>query len=172
MRIYLLGFMGSGKSSQGKKLASKLGYKFLDTDQMTEKASNAKISEIFRDKGESWFRDMEADVLRATVLYPDAVIACGSGTPCYFNNMQWMFARGVTIYMQQPAERLFGRLKSRKAKRPLIAGMDDDALKNYIIEKLSQRNYLYQKAHHTVDLSEHGVKDIMEMLEQHYGQLR
>lgn len=172
MRIYLLGFMGTGKSSQGKKLASKLGYKFLDTDQMIKKACGASINEIFRDKGESWFRDMEADVLRATVMYPNAVIACGGGTPCYFNNMQWMMARGITIYMQQPVDRLFGRLKSRKAKRPLIAHLDDAALKVYIIEKLSQRNYFYQKAHLTVDLSENGVKDILTMLEQRYGQLR
>jgi len=172
MRIYILGFMGSGKTSQGKKLASKLNYKFYDTDKIIERIAGMSIPEIFEAKGESWFRDLEADVLRSTILHTDAVISCGGGTPCYFNNMQWINTRGVSVYFHLPVERIFGRLKTRKHKRPLIANLTDEELRAFIIDKLSEREYYYKKASHTYDLSKVDVKGIFASLRENYNQLR
>ena len=120
MRIYVLGYMGSGKTTQGQKLAKKLGLDFYDLDALIEDAAGMKVAEIFAEKGEQHFRELEADVLRGTVLFPDAVIACGGGTPCYYNNMQWMNNRGATVWFHLPPEIIAGRIKKKKAKRPLL----------------------------------------------------
>lgn len=172
MRLYILGFMGSGKSSQGKKLAKKLDLDFYDTDKMIEQVAGMSIPKIFSEKGEHWFRDLEADVLRGTIMYTDAVIATGGGTPCFFNNMQWINARGVSLYFHVPTGHIYQRLKTRKSKRPLIADLNDEELMEYIERKLGERDYYYRKASHTFDLSETNVKQIAGFLKEQYDQLK
>ncbi len=132
MRIYLIGFMGCGKTTKGKRLAEKLNYKFIDLDEMMEEAEEAKLNIIFSSKGEEYFRKLEADTLRLTGIYHDTVVSCGGGTPCYHQNMEWIKSHGTSIYLQMPAEYLYGRLKTRKEKRPLIKNMRNAELKDYI----------------------------------------
>lgn len=164
MRIYVMGYMGSGKSTQGKKLATKLKLPFYDIDKMIEAIEGKSVSEIFAEKGEWYFRDLEADVLRSTILFPDAVIACGGGTPCFYNNIQWINHRGISIYLKVPVEMIFQRIKDKKAKRPLIAHMSDEELKDFIIKKSSEREYYYKKARFTFNMEHSSIKEVAETL--------
>ena len=164
MRIYLIGFMGCGKSTMGKKLAEKLGCSFIDIDKRIEAIEGGSVAEVFKLRGEDYFRKLEADVLHSTVLEKDAVISCGGGTPCYYDNMEWMNARGKTVYLFLAPEKLFGRLRTRKLKRPLIAHFDDEQLKDYIFQKLSEREAFYLQAAFKVDPSILKPKDIIALL--------
>jgi len=146
MRIYLIGFMGCGKSTWGKKLAEKLDYNFIDLDKRIESIEGGTVAEVFKIKGEDYFRKLEADVLHSTVLEKNAVISCGGGTPCYYDNMEWMRNRGKTVYLNLSPENLFGRLRTRKEKRPLIANFDDNQLRDFIFQKLSEREAFYLQA--------------------------
>jgi shikimate kinase len=164
MRIYLIGFMGCGKSTMGKKLAEKLDYPFIDIDKRIEAIEGGSVAEVFKLRGEDYFRKLESDVLHSTVLEKNAVISCGGGTPCYFDNMEWMNARGKTVYLFLPPEKLFGRLRTRKEKRPLIANFDDEQLKDYIFQKLSERETFYLQAAFKIDPSVAKPKDVVALL--------
>ncbi|MBC8046480.1 MAG: AAA family ATPase [Fimbriimonadaceae bacterium] len=146
MRIYLIGFMGCGKSTAGKKLAAKMSLPLMDLDKTMEDIEGKKVSEVFAEKGETYFRNLEKDVLHDTTFYTDAIISCGGGTPCFFDNLQWMKQNGVTVYLKATPDFLFSRLKEKKAKRPLIANMDDIELLKYIKTKLSDREKYYLQA--------------------------
>ena len=164
MRIYLIGFMGCGKSTWGKKLAEKLDCAFIDIDKRIEAIEGGIVAEVFKIKGEEYFRKLEADVLRSTVLEKNAVISCGGGTPCYFDNMEWMKQRGKTVYLNLSPENLFGRLRTRKEKRPLIANLDDDQLRDFIFQKLSEREAFYLQADIKIDPAVSKPKDIIESI--------
>ncbi len=156
--------MGSGKSTFGKKLSDKLGYTLMDIDVVMEVLEKKTVTEIFKEKGEEYFRRLEADILHSSVLHKNAVISCGGGTPCYFDNMDWMNDRGLTVYLNMPPEILYGRLKERKAKRPLIANMTDLELKDYIFQKLSERESFYLKSKMILDVSIIEVKDRIDLI--------
>ena len=164
MRIYLIGFVGCGKSTWGKKLAEKLDCAFIDIDKRIEAIEGGTVAEVFKIKGEEYFRKLEADVLRSTVLEKNAVISCGGGTPCYFDNMEWMKQRGKTVYLNLSPENLFGRLRTRKEKRPLIANLDDDQLRDFIFQKLSEREAFYLQADIKIDPAVSKPKDIIESI--------
>lgn len=166
MRIYLIGFMGCGKSTFGKKLAEKLDYTFIDLDKRIEAIEGGTVAEIFKLRGEDYFRRLEADVLHSTVLEKNAVISCGGGTPCYFDNMDWMSERGKTVYLHLSAENLFGRLRTRKEKRPLIANLDDAQLRDYIFQKLSERESFYLQANFTIDPSTVKPKELVALINE------
>ena len=164
MRIYLIGFMGSGKTTFGKKLSRKMGCDFHDIDKMIEGIEGVSVAELFSVRGETYFRKMESDVLHSTIIHKHAVISCGGGTPCYFDNMDWMNEKGVTVYLNVKAERLYGRLKTRKSKRPLIADLNDAQLKDYIFQKLSERETFYLKANMIIDPEKTSAKKIAEQI--------
>lgn len=155
MRIFLLGFMGSGKSYTGKRLAKKLQYPFVDLDDWIELNEKKKISEIFRTEGESAFRLSEQKALHEMLQFEKAVIATGGGVPCFFDNLKWMNHNGLTIYLKTPVEILVNRLIDEKMHRPLIREVDD--LSQFIKEKLQERESFYNKAsiiYHQKDLND------------------
>ncbi len=147
MRIYLVGFMGSGKSSLGKRLAKKLEYHFLDLDREIEQQTGKTIPEIFEHEGEEWFRRKEQEILHAATGIPRTVIATGGGTPCYFNNMDFMNANGVTVYLKMSPVSLGYRLEHARKKRPLVSDLKGEALCRFVIDKLEERAPYYEKAH-------------------------
>jgi shikimate kinase len=148
-RIYLIGFMGSGKSHIGPLLASNLEFDFFDLDVEIEK-KGMHISEIFNQKGEEYFRETERDVLLETANLTKTVIACGGGTPCFFDNMDWMNSQGITIFLNPPIEILIERLRLEKEKRPLLIDKNDQENENYIIQMLKSRMEFYLKADYVV----------------------
>lgn len=145
-RIYLIGFMGSGKSHTGRQLAGKLGYAFVDLDDRIEAEAGMDIPAIFRRDGEDEFRRIEQKVLHATQNLQATVISTGGGTPCFFDNMDWMNRHGLTIFLDASAEVLARRLMPERAHRPLLQPYNRDTLIDFIRSKLAERMYFYQKA--------------------------
>ncbi len=167
MRIFLIGFMGSGKSHVGRQLAKAAQMPFLDLDDYIEQQEQRPIRDIFAQEGEAAFRQMERAALHRTAELPEAVIACGGGTPCFFDNMDWMNRHGVTVYLQTPADILFQRLQAGKNKRPLLATLDDAALQSYITNKLNEREPFYLQAgvvYHVQQLREPVASELLKIL--------
>jgi shikimate kinase len=144
--IYLLGFMGSGKSFLGRWLSEKYNLNFLDLDEYIEESMNLSIPQIFSRIGEDGFRENEANLLRKTVNFSYNIISCGGGTPCFYDNMKWIKNHGISIYLKTSEELLFKRLNNQKAGRPLISNMSDDDLKKFISMKLTEREKFYEQA--------------------------
>jgi shikimate kinase len=156
MKIFLIGFMGCGKTHWGKELSQKLQIPFFDLDSVIEEKEEKDITSIFADMGEEYFRMLEKDVLyMLTESHDSFVMACGGGTPCFFNNIDYMKSRGTTVWINCSVECLHSRLVKEKDKRPLIRSLSDDELKTFIVRKYSDRKIFYQQA--SVILSEEEV---------------
>ena len=152
MKIYLIGFMGSGKSYWGRSLGHKLGLQFFDLDELVKESAGKAIPEIFAQEGEEKFRLMEKDNLHLiTESHESFVMACGGGTPCYFNNIDYMNQSGITVWINTPMEELYRRLINEKSHRPLISELEDDQLRNFISNKYSDRRIFYEQASTTID---------------------
>jgi len=145
-RFYLIGFMGSGKSFLGRRLANALQLPFLDLDDYLEEWSGRSIPRIFEESGEEAFRKLESEALRDTARLPSAVIACGGGTPCFGDNMAWMNAHGITIFLEAPAALIADRLIGETDHRPLLKGLDETQLRAAIEAKMEQRLPYYRQA--------------------------
>ncbi len=146
MRIYLIGYMASGKSTISGKLARALGYSRVDLDEMFEERYKITVSDFFYKYGQQNFRQLESQLLKETISLNNAVISCGGGTPCFYDNMYWMNHNGITVYLKLPAETLLSRLQQSRKKRPLIAGKSTEELPGFIKEQLRQRNIYYSQA--------------------------
>ncbi len=147
MRIYLIGFMGAGKTHLGKLLSKKLGIPFLDLDELVVNQQGRSINQIFEDEGEEFFRITERDALRSTTEANESMIlSCGGGAPCYFNNIDYMNRHGITVWLDLPSQILLGRLRLDKDKRPLLKDFNDEELKAYIIRKNADRKIYYERA--------------------------
>ena len=152
MRIYLIGFMGSGKTHWGRSLSEKLGIRFFDLDEQVTEHAGKTIVEIFAQEGEEQFRLQEKDVLHIiTESHESFVMACGGGSPCYFNNIEYMNQSGTSVWINAPLDVLFKRLVAEKDKRPLLKDLSDEQLKNFISKKFSGRKIYYEQANVTVD---------------------
>lgn len=165
MVIFLIGFMGSGKSHWGKIWAEEKGMVFFDLDQLLEIQEGKSILELFENSGEEGFREMEAQLLRRLPLTSAAMVACGGGTPCFHHNMEWMNAHGTTVYLMSTADELCERLIKQTHERPLLKGLNSDELHGYIAEKLEERlpYYLNARIHLPVDsLQETTIHDILQ----------
>ena len=165
-RIFLIGFMGSGKSYTGQKLARLLDLPFIDLDEYIEQQAGQSISRLFETEGEHAFRKRERDALQEMKHYKAAVIACGGGTPCFGNNMSWMNQNGLTVYLKAPVELLLRRLERETAHRPLLEGLDREELRQFIRQRLRQRAPYYEQAS-VVFEQQSGRESIAEELVRH-----
>lgn len=165
-KIFLIGFMGVGKSHWGTRLGTQLGHGFIDLDErIIEGAGGRSIQEIFAQEGEEAFRSMEADTLRSIIGNTNRfVMACGGGTPCFLKNLEVMKAAGLVIWLRADAAELLPRLLQGKASRPLIRGLDEAQLESYIIRKLGDRNIFYQQAHRSVREADLSDENLIEQL--------
>lgn len=145
-KIYLIGFMGSGKTTAGKKLSALLGWDFTDLDKKIEKKTGLTIPCIFKNHGEAFFRKTESEVLRELCSENKLVISTGGGAPCHDENMEYMLATGLTVYLRLTPPQLVSRLSGSSTERPLIKGLGREELLQFINEKLSQREEFYNKA--------------------------
>lgn len=150
--FFLLGFMGCGKTYWGKKWAEKSRLRFFDIDEMVEQEQQKTIAEIFAEKGEDYFRNLETDVLKSFSDKDDIIIACGGGTPCYNDNINWMNENGTSVYLQSAPENILNRLISEKEKRPLIKNLKNEELLFYIREKIKEREPFYHQAKIILDV--------------------
>ncbi|WP_316734815.1 shikimate kinase [Pedobacter aquatilis] len=150
MIIFLIGYMGCGKSTKAKQLAHRLDCPVIDLDAEIVNQTGKTIAEYFEAYGESGFRDYESETLKAYQYPETCVVATGGGLPCFFDNMEWMNNHGLTIYLQMSPAALVSRLHNRQ-KRPLIKDLNDEQLLVFIEEKLKERDPFYTKAKLIVD---------------------
>jgi len=146
MKIFLVGFMGCGKSTLGRKLAARLGYNFIDLDELFEQKEGTTIAKYFVSYGEEAFRQEESNILKYTDFPEKSIISTGGGLPCYFDHMDWMNANGKVIYIQMSPKALASRLEYGKEERPLLHGKHGDDLVAFIAEKLAERETHYLKS--------------------------
>ena len=151
MKIFLIGFMGCGKTTLGGRLAAKLNYEFVDLDKTLEESAGKSIAEYFKIHGEQEFRKFERQVLQTTYFPENAVISTGGGAPCYFDNIEWMNRNGVTVYISMSPKALAVRLKNAKNERPLLKDLTDEELVEFISGKLQERDPYYLKAKYIVE---------------------
>ena len=149
IRIFLIGYMGAGKTTLGRALAEALGVEFIDLDCHIEERFHKTISQIFAEKGEEEFRNIEKRMLHEVGEFENVIISTGGGTPCFFDNVEYMNTQGTTVFLDVPVERLFIRLSIARSKRPLIKEKNDEELRTFIAEQLQKRQPHYSKAMYT-----------------------
>lgn len=164
MIIFLVGFMGSGKSTVGQRLAGRLGYSFIDMDARIEGEHGMSINEIFEKLGEKAFREMETNMLKEMFSLQDTVISTGGGLPCTGNNMELINKNGVSIYLRMEPAVLLNRLSMGKSRRPLIRHLSREELETFIQEKLNEREPVYLRAHHTISGLNVDMDKLVEIL--------
>jgi len=151
MRLFLVGYMCSGKTTLGKYLANKLSYAFVDLDEYIEESENMSVSDIFKEAGESTFRKIENKYLRDLCLMDNIVIATGGGTPCNNNNMSLINSSGVSVYIQTSPVVLIDRLLVMGKNRPIVAGKNLAELDEFVRSHLKGRERFYQKANISIN---------------------
>jgi shikimate kinase len=166
MKIFLIGFMGSGKTYLGKQLASKLGFLFVDVDSIIENTEGVTIAQLFDNQGETHFRKIESERLQGLGKWDEVIISTGGGAPCFHDNMDWMNANGITVYLKTDSQLLLNRLKSETDNRPLLRGKTDAELLEFIKNKVADRTPFYEKAKIIVEQNEDGDEIIFEILKR------
>lgn len=166
MKIFLIGFMGCGKSYIGSKLAVTLGFHFLDLDSLIENTEGDTIAHIFETRGETAFRQIESDNLKGLSKWSDLVVATGGGAACFHNNMKWMNEHGISIYLETTPELLLSRLISQTAQRPLLRGKSEEELLNFIKTKVVERSPFYNQAKIVIHQTENSDEIVFEILQK------
>ncbi len=165
MRIYLIGYMGSGKTTLGRKLAEHSGLQFIDMDHYIEERNRKTVAHIFANEGEDSFRRKEQKALEELSEFTNVVIATGGGAPCFFDNIQLMNKTGKTIFLNIDSDIIAKRLSESKTERPLIKGKQEDELISFINESLKKRNEFYLQAQYHVTDPDITPADIMKIIE-------
>jgi shikimate kinase len=156
--------MGVGKSTIGKKLARRLGYRFIDLDAVFEKKYKIRIDDFFGKYDEELFRKLEHDTLTKSFSSQNTVIATGGGSPCFFDAMKKINEQGISIYLKMSPAAIASRLSLAKKPRPLVKGKTGDELHAIIEKKLEERKSFYEQAHFTIDAIRVDVKEVAELL--------
>ena len=151
MRVFLVGYMASGKSTAAKKLAKKLNVDFVDLDREIGKTAGMNIPEIFKVKGEKAFRKLEQKELRKWMAKDGFVMACGGGTPCFYESMDEMNGAGTTVYLQMTPKAIVDRVQSAKEERPILKGLNTEKMLEKVTGQLKKRESFYSKAEWTIN---------------------
>lgn len=163
--IILIGFMGVGKTSLGKKLAKKLNWQFLDTDKWIEKKTGLAIPAIFEQKGEVYFRELERNCIEELRVLQNTVISVGGGLPCFGDAMSVLNSFGSTVYLKLEPQEIARRLSESKIERPLINGLKENELEKYVEKKLLEREKHYSKAKYTLRPDREFIENYLKIIE-------
>ena len=166
MNIFLIGYMGSGKSTTGKILAKKLNMKFIDLDDIIERDEKKTIEDLFVKEGEIKFREIEHNYLKKTIKDKNIVLSLGGGTPCYYNNMELIKKNGISVYLKMSAGSLYNRLINSKKSRPLIKKMKNKDLKEFIESTLTDRKKYYEQADCIINAINLKIKQLINLVSQ------
>jgi shikimate kinase len=166
MKLFLVGFMGCGKSYLGKILAQKLGFQFVDLDSIIENTEGERIGDIFEKQGETYFRKIESERLKGLQKWDEFVVATGGGAACFHDNMVWMNENGITVYLKTNPYLLMERLTPEVEKRPLLRGKSSRELLDFITVKVAERDKFYTQAAIIVEQNEDGEDIIYDILER------
>ena len=166
MRIYLVGYMGSGKSTLGRRLARFSGMMFIDLDKFIEERNHQTVPQIFAGEGEESFRRKERKALEEVSEFSDVIVATGGGAPCFFDNMELMNRSGITFFLDIHPHILAGRLLKSKTERPLIKGKSPEELEIFIAETLRVRRAYYEKSCFRIEREDMNPEEIMNMIQE------
>ena len=164
MRIYLIGYMGVGKSTIGNKIAANLKLRFIDLDDFIVQSRGKSIESIFKEEAEEAFRDYETESLKKVSESENFVLATGGGTPCFNENMNLMKGSGTTVYLQAETDYLVTQLTISTTIRPLIQGKSKDELFEFIAKNLKEREEYYLQSRFTIDATKKDIVEELEML--------
>lgn len=165
MKIFLLGFMGSGKSYWGRALAANLKIPLTDLDDEIERENGQTIADIFAAEGEAYFRELERNALVKLLKKDRYILSCGGGLPCFFDNMELMNRHGLTIWLDAPLEVMVERLKRNQAKRPLLRDMNEAQLALFVERKLEERRIFYEQAKWTIFTEDNTPESLAKKIE-------
>lgn len=166
-KVFLIGMMGAGKTYWANTLKKKLKVPAYDLDNLVEIMQEQTIGEMFAEHGEEFFRKEEAKMLRLFKEKKSFILSCGGGTPCFYDNMDWMNKNGITIWINEPVEILVDRLQEGKSHRPLIKDMSDEELKDFLTGKIQERKEYYSKATYTVTRDQLTESNLIKLLKKH-----
>lgn len=164
MRIFLIGFMGSGKTSFGKRLANHLNLKFIDLDEQIEKKFKMSITSIFNKFDENTFRNLETITLKSIILEDNFILSCGGGTPCFNSNIELIKNYGISIYIKLNEKTLASRIQNSLKKRPLLDKLSEEELNEKIKNLLSQREFYYNQANYIIDGININIEDVIKKI--------
>jgi len=164
MLVYLVGYMGTGKTTIGQAIADRLGYSFIDLDTLIEEKYRLTIVSFFNKFDEEVFRKVESETLKDTTLLTDTVIATGGGTPCFFNNMGIINQSGISVYLKNPVDILYARLLASKKKRPLLVGKTSPAIMDFVKDQLAFREPFYLMSHIIVDCTLLNIEELIRSI--------
>ncbi len=165
MRLYLIGYMGTGKSTIGHKVAKRCEVPFLDTDKMVEEAEGAEVADIITYAGEEYFRNAERKALEKTAEAECVVVSTGGGLPVWGDNQQWIAEHGVSVYLKRTPEQIISRLSPYgRYKRPKLRGLNDEELLQVMREGIAEREPIYEKADIVIDCSQVSDWEITDRL--------
>lgn len=168
MRLFLVGYMGSGKSTIGRKVARGMKLPFFDTDKMVEESEGASVADIFAYAGEEYFRRAERNALERCTDEQNAVISTGGGAPVWGDNMEWIGSQGVSVYLKRTPEQILSRLSPYgRERRPRFRGLNDEELLAFMHENLAEREPIYERATITIDCSEASDEEIVAYLQSY-----
>ena len=153
--IFIIGYMAAGKTTLGRYAAREMGRDFIDLDRYIEARYRKSIADIFASDGEDRFREIERNMLHEVAEFDNVLVATGGGTPCFFDNMEYMNERGVVVFLSCPVETICRRIRASKVKRPLLLSLDDETLANRVNEMLMARLPFYKQAAYTFDSSQY-----------------
>lgn len=165
MRIFLIGFMGSGKTTLGKQIAGLMNYKFIDVDHYIVDHHGESVSDIFANRGEDFFRKLEQSALKEIIKEDNVIVSTGGGTPCFFNNMEIMNNSGLTIYLKLEEEVIVNRLVYSKRGRPLLANLNKEELEEYVDKLMEKRCGFYNRAKIAIEGVSIRPEDIVRIIE-------
>ena len=168
-RIILIGYMGSGKTTVGKALSKETGMMFYDLDWYIESRMRKTVAQIFAEKGEEGIRKIAHHMLHEVAEFENVIISCGGGTPCFFDNIDYINQQGEVVYLKATPEVLYRHLLMGKVERPLIKNMTPEYHIAYITEQVAKREEFYNKARYTLDVS---LMDNYEKIQLSVDQLR
>ena len=166
MRIFLLGFMGSGKSTIGKKLASKMNLKFVDLDRFIESEMDYSVEDAFALQGEKYFREQEANALVKITKQDNFVVALGGGTPCFADNFGVIKSTGISVYLQMDKVDLYNRLAANRGNRPLLYSLNENELEAYISNTLDVREEYYNEADIVISAKDFNAESYGMLIEE------
>ncbi len=165
MKIFLIGFMGTGKTHWGRLLSQKLGLPFFDLDEQIVNSAEKSINEIFAEKGEEQFRLLEKETLYIiNESHESFIMACGGGTPCYFNNIVYMKEAGMVVWINTSVPTIFERLLKEKEHRPLLRDLTDDQMRSFIAKKISDRRIYYEQAQVVLEEEDMNIDKLIDTL--------
>jgi len=164
MRVYFIGYMGSGKSRTGGEVADQLNWRFIDLDDLFEEKYKISVMDFFEKYDESSFRNIETKLLHDTILEDNIVVSTGGGTPCSFDNMDFINLHGMSIYLKPDISLLINRLRIVRKKRPLLKNIKLENFSDYIHQQIAEREFFYSKAHFTIEGSDNSAEKIVHLI--------